>query len=123
MKGKVLIGACTVGMLLSLGLLIGANPSPRPATQWQYGVFSTGSDGFRWNHEGQLVWGDTAPAFIQQMGLPRDFPADTGKNFLQIAFLDHLGHQGWELIQVVHHDDAPGFSGSYHYAYWLKRPK
>ena len=121
MKRKVLIGACIAGMLLSLGLLIGANPSPRTATQWEYGVFLTGYDGFQWDHQGQVVWGNTALAFIRQMGLPRDdFPVDARKDALQRAILDHLGRQGWELTQVVHNDDMPG---SYHYAYWLKRPR
>jgi hypothetical protein len=42
-------------MLLSLGLLMGANPGPRTAAQWEYGVFLQGHDGFQWDHEGQLV--------------------------------------------------------------------
>ncbi len=126
MKGKVLIGVCTTGMLLSLGLLIGANPSPRIATQWEYGVFLHGHDGFQWNHEGQLVVGNTAATFIANMGLPRDFPTDARKNALQRAMLDYLGRQGWELVQVVHNDDAPSTynePGTYHYAYWFKRPR
>jgi hypothetical protein len=126
MKSKVLIGACVTGMLLSLGLLIGATPSPRTAMQWEYGVFLHGHDGFQWNHEGQLVVGDTAAQFIANMGLPRDCPADARKDALQRAMLDYLGRQGWELVQVVHNDDMPSTyheEGTYHYAYWFKRPR
>jgi len=126
MKGQVLIGVCVTGMLLSLGLLLGANPGPRAATQWEYGVFLQGQDGFQWDHEGQLVAGKTAAAFIQNMGLPNNFPTDARKNALQRAILDSLGRQGWELVQVVHNDDMPTtyhLEGTYHYAYWLKRPR
>ena len=126
MKRNVLIGACTVGMLLPLGLLIGANPSPRTATQWEYGVFLHGKDGFQWDHEGQLVVGNTAATFIERMGLPGGFPTGTRKDTLQRAFLDYVGRQGWELVQVVHSDDMPSTynePGTYHFAYWFKRPK
>jgi hypothetical protein len=126
MKGKVLIGACTTGMLLSLGLLIGANPSRRTATQWEYGVFLQGQDGFQWDHEGQLVVGNTAVTFIGNMDLPRHSPTNARKDALQRAVLDYLGGQGWELVQVVHNDDMPTTyhePGTYHYAYWFKRPR
>ncbi len=126
MKGKVLIGVCATGMLLALGLLLGANPGPRTAAQWEYGVFLQGSDGLQWNHEGQLVVGDTAATFINNMGLPRDVPTGARKNALQRAVLDYLGRQGWELVQVVHNDDTLTThyeEGTYHYAYWFKRPR
>jgi hypothetical protein len=126
MKGKVLIGVCATGMLLALGLLIGANPSPRTAAQWEYGVFLHGHDGFQWNHEGQLVVGKTAAAFIEKMGLPRDVPTSARKDALQRTVLDYLGRQGWELVQVVHDDDMPSTTfeeGTYRHAYWLKRPR
>jgi hypothetical protein len=126
MNRKVLMGACAAGMLLSLGLLIGANPSPRTATQWEYGVFLTGFDGLRWNRPGRVVWGNTTQAFIHEMGLPtEDFPQDARQGAFSFsrAFLDHLGREGWELIQVVPHDDEPGMPGSYQYAYWLKRSR
>ncbi len=126
MKGKVLIGVCATGMLLALGFLLGANPSPRAATQWEYGVFLQGHDGFQWNHEGQLVVGNTATAFIEKMGLPRDAPTSARKEALQRTILDCLGRQGWELVQVVHNDDMPTTTfeeGTYLYAYWLKRPR
>jgi len=126
MKGKVLMGVCATGMLLSLVLLIGANPRPRTATHWEYGVFLHGHDGFQWDHEGQLVVGNTAATFIEKMGLPRDFPTDARKDALQRAMLDSLGRQGWELVQVVHNDDMPSTyheEGTYHYAYWFKRPR
>ena len=126
MKSKVLIGVCDTGILLSLGFLLGANPSPRTATRWEYGVFLHGHDGFQWDHEGQLVVGNTAATFIEKMGSPRDFPTGARKNALQRAMLDYLGRQGWELVQVVHNDDMPSTyheEGTYHYAYWFKRPR
>ena len=126
MKGKVLIGVRTTGMLLSLGLLIGANPNPRTGTQWEYGVFLHGHDGFQWDHDGQLVVGNTAATFIKNMGLPKHCPTSARKNALQRAVLDHLGGQGWELVQVVHNDDMPttySEEGTYHYASWFKRSR
>lgn len=126
MRNKMTIGLCTGGMLLLLGLLMGANPSPRTATQWEYGVFLQGVDGFQWDHEGQLVEGNTAEAFIRNMGLPKDTPAIARKDALQRAVFDYLGGQGWELVQIVHNDDMPTTHqgpGTYHCAYWFKRPK
>jgi hypothetical protein len=126
MKNKAIIGLCTAGMLLSVGLLMGANPGPRAAAHWEYGIFLQSVDGFRWEHEGQLVEGNTAEAFIHDMGLPKDTPTGARKNALQRAVFDYLGARGWELVQVVHNDDMPTTHqgpGTYHYAYWFKRPK
>ncbi len=125
-KSKVSTILCGAGLLLPVVFLIGANPGPRPPTQWEYGVFLQGQDGFQWDHQGQLVVGNTAAAFIQNMDLPRDSPTDARKDALQRAILDYLGRQGWELVQIVHNDDMPTTNyqpGTYHYAYWFKRPR
>lgn len=126
MRNKVTIGLCAAGMLLLLGLLMGASPSRRTAARWECGVFLQGVDGFQWDREGQLVEGNTAEAFIRNMGLPKDAPTVARKNTFQRAVFDYLGGQGWELVQVVHNDDMPTTHqgpGTYHYAYWFKRPK
>jgi len=126
MRSRVSTILCSAALLLPVVFLIGANPGPRPAPQWEYGVFLQGQDGFQWDHQGQLVVGNTAAAFIQNMGLPRDFPTNARKDALQRAVLDYLGRQGWELVEVVHNEDMPTTyyqPGTYHYAYWFKRPR
>jgi hypothetical protein len=120
MKDKVLVGVSISGILSLLVFSLGANSSPHTATQWEYGVFLQGYQGFQWVQDGQHVTGDSASTFAQRMDLPRDFRVDTRAGTLQRATFDHLGRQGWELVQVVHNNDLPG---SYHYAYWFKRPK
>jgi hypothetical protein len=39
MKSKLVTILCGAGVLLPVVFLVGADPGPRPATQWEYGIY------------------------------------------------------------------------------------
>ncbi len=100
MKSRVLTILCNVGALLSVMFLIGANPGPRAATQWEYGIYVESVGYYDWQ-EGQRRVQATDPIhFFERLGFPKGIEVDARTGRLTALTLNHLGKQGWELVDV-----------------------
>ena len=119
MSGRTLTVACGIGMLLMTVLLIGAEPAPprprpcrcngntgcissRPAIS--NGTWQPTTSGPRTRHSSSSGWASRPDIEVS---------ARTGR--IQPLLVNHLGQQGWELVEVA--VDARRD------VYWFKRPK
>ncbi len=100
MKSKALTILGTAGVLLSVMFLIGATPIARLARQWEYGIYIESVGYYDWQ-EGQQHMKATDPIhFFERMGFPKDIEVDSRTGRLPALALNHLGKQGWELVDV-----------------------
>ena len=116
MKTKASVIVCGIALLLAATLLVGANPAPREATRWEYGIYTESPGNYEWRQANQRVQATNPTFFFERMGFPTDIEVRTNTGQLQALLLDHLGQQGWELVDVA---VAPGQRD----IYWFKRPR
>lgn len=95
--------------------LIGADPDIRARPAWEYGVYIESPDQYEWQDASQQVLGTNTGSFLHRMGLPADVQVDARTGRVQTVLLNHLGRQGWELVNVV--------VAAERNIYWLKRPR
>lgn len=118
MRGRTLTIACGIGLLVMTMLLIGAEPapsgSPQPV-QWEYGMYIESPGNFEWHVAANYVRATNATFFFERMGFPTDIEVSARTGRIQPLLINHLGRQGWELVEVA--VDARRD------VYWFKRPK
>ncbi len=100
MKNKALTILCGAVVLLPVMFLIGANPGPRPATQWQYGIYTESPGYYDWQEAQRRVEATDRTHFFEKMGFPRGIEVDANTGRLTALALNYLGEQGWELVDV-----------------------
>lgn len=100
MKSKVLTILCSAGVLLPVMFLIGANPGPRPATPWEYGIYVESVGYYDWQEAQRRVEATNPIHFFERMGFARGIEVDARTGRLTTLALNHLGKQGWELVDV-----------------------
>lgn len=101
---------------------------------WEHGVYCVGADRYRyeWMNADKYVHGSNRREFLEKIGLEaianmklRIMTSDHFKTsgyagyVFDTAFLNYLGKQGWELVDV----NDRGTGAIVNRIYWLKRPK
>ena len=100
MKSKVLTILCSAAVLLPVVFLIGADPGPRPAAQWDYGIYVESVGYYDWQEAQRRVEATDRTHFFEKMGFPRGIEVDADTGRLTALALNNLGKQGWELVDV-----------------------
>lgn len=113
MKRKTLI-ACSIGLLALAVLLIGAEPGGSGPVRWEYGRYTESPGNFEWDTAATHIRATNPTFFFERMGFPTDIEVSASTGRVQPLLLNHLGRQGWELVEVV--VDAS------RRVYWFKRP-
>jgi len=100
MKSKATTISCAAGIMLPLLFLIGADPGPRPAAQWDYGIYVESVGYYDWQEARRRVEATDRTHFFEKMGFPRGIEVDANTGRLTALALNHLGKQGWELVDA-----------------------
>lgn len=116
MKGKTLAALCSIGMTLAILFLIGANPGPRAATPWEYGIYTQATGNYDWQDATRRVQATNPTDFFARMGFPTGIEVDARTGRIPALMLNYLGQQGWELVDVRTIDARRD-------TYWFKRPR
>ncbi len=115
MKSKAPMIACGIGILVMGVMLVGAEPAAREPVRWEYAMYVESPGNFEWHGAVAHIRATNATFFFERMGFPTgsEVSAQTGR--IQPVLLNHLGQQGWELVEV-----APDPART---VYWFKRPR
>jgi hypothetical protein len=116
MKSKLVTILCGAGVLLPVVFLVGADPGPRPAIQWEYGIYVESVGYYDWQEAQRRVEATDRTHFFEKMGFPRGIEVNANTGRLTALALNHLGNQGWELVDVR-------ATGTGRDVYLLKRPR
>jgi hypothetical protein len=116
MKSKAPMILCGVVGLLPLVLLIGATAGSRTPTQWEYGIYTDSAGNYDWQDANRRVQATNPTNFFEQMGFPTGIEVDVRTGRVPAMVLNHLGRQGWELVDMRTGDAKRN-------VYWFKRPK
>lgn len=116
MASKTSMILCSAGVLFLTAFLLGANPGPRAATQWEYGIYTELAVFYEWQETGRRVQATNPTIFFEKMGLPPEVEGDARTGRVRAKVLNYLGQQSWELIQVQSAENNRD-------VYWFKRPK
>ncbi len=126
MKSRAFMILSSAGVLFAVLFVVGANPSGRAAPQWEYGIYTESSGTYEWQDGSQRIQTTNPNQFFERMDFPIGVEVDTRTGFptgleasvrtgrIRVLVLNHLGRQGWELI------DSDGTEARH--AYWFKRP-
>ena len=114
MKIRASTIVCSAAGLLLVLFLTGADPGPHPTTQWEYGIYIDSTGFYDWQEAKRRVQATNPTQFFEKMGFPTGIEVDARTGRLPALALNHLGQQGWELVEV--HAAEAG-----RHVYWLKR--
>jgi hypothetical protein len=115
MKSKVRVIACGIGILLMAVMLVGADSATRTPAKWEYAMYIESPGNFEWHGAVAHIRATNATFFFERMGFPTDVEVSARTGRIQPVVLNHLGQQGWELVEV-----SPDPSRT---IYWFKRPR
>lgn len=116
MKSKTSIIACGIALLGITVLLMGAEPVARgPAPRWEYAMYIESPGNFEWHGAVAHIRATNATFFFERMGIPTDMEVSARSGRIQPVLLNHLGQQGWELVEIATEPTRV--------AYWFKRPR
>jgi hypothetical protein len=107
--------ACGIGILVMGALLVGANPPARESTRWEYAMYIESPGNFEWHGAVAHIRATTATFFFERMGFPTDMEVSARSGRIQPVLLNHLGQQGWELVEIT--------AGPPREVFWFKRPR
>lgn len=116
MNSKASTVLCAAAVMLLVLFLVGADPGPRPAAQWDYGIYVESVGYYDWQEAQRRVEATDRTHFFEKMGFPRGIEVDADTGRLTALALNHLGNRGWELVDV--RTTAAGRD-----VYLLKRPR
>lgn len=91
---------------------------------WEYGVYCVGASRHRyeWINADEYIYGQSQKSFLQEIGLRARMTLASvrlSEYAFDTEFLNYLGKQGWELIEVIDR----GSRLTVDKIYWLKRHK
>lgn len=115
MRNKIAMIVSGVGILMTAALLIGAEPASRTPAQWEYAMYVESLGNFEWHGAVTHVRATTANFFFERMGFPSDIEVSARTGRIQPVLFNHLGRQGWELIETIREPSREIF--------WFKRPR
>jgi hypothetical protein len=115
MKNRVPMIACGIGILATAALLVGAEPATRTPAQWEYAMYVESPGNFEWHGAVSHVRATTATFFFERMGFPTNIEVSARSGRIQPVLFNHLGRQGWELIETTREPSREIF--------WFKRPR
>lgn len=115
MKSKAPVIACGIGILVMGLMLVGAESATREPARWEYAMYIESPGNFEWHGVTAHVRATNATFFFERMGFPTDIEVSARSGRIQPVLLNHLGQQGWELVEV-----SPDPSRT---VYWFKRPR
>ncbi|MBP7049762.1 MAG: hypothetical protein KBE65_01975 [Phycisphaerae bacterium] len=113
MTNKIPMIACMVVMFAMALLLTGA-AAPEPA-QWEYGMYVESPGNFDWHTASNHTRATNPVFFFERMGIPTNIETSTRTGRIQPLLLNHLGRQGWELVETA--------TDSGRTTCWFKRPR
>ncbi len=104
--------------------------TPKPSVaRWEHGVFRIGGNyQYEWQGPGKRVYGKTLTIFFEKMeqysilARLQSLRDDTQSSLEYVGeaeFLNYLGAEGWELVDLS--DRGP--AGIANKTFWFKRPK
>jgi hypothetical protein len=115
MKSKAWVTACGTGVLVTAVLLIGAERPAREPGRWEYGMYIESPGNLEWHLATTHVRATNVTFFFERMGFPTGAEVSARTGRIQPLVLNHLGQQGWELVQVSIDPQRE--------IYWFKRPR
>lgn len=115
MKSKTWVAACGICLLVMAVLLIGAEGPARQPVRWEYGMYMESPGRLEWHVAATHVRATNATHFFEQMGFPTGIEVRHRTGRTQPLLLNHLGQQGWELVDVSIDPQRE--------IYWFKRPR
>jgi len=115
MKSRTPMIACGIGILVMGALLIGAEPASQAPTKWEYGMYVESPDNLEWYGAVAHIRATNATFFFERMGFPTDVEVSARTGRIQPVLFNHLGQQGWELVEIAG-DPA-------RQVFWFKRPR
>jgi len=115
MKSRTPIIACGIGILAMGVLLIGAEPAGQSPTRWEYAMYVESPGNFEWHGAIAHIRATTATFFFERMGFPTDIEVSARSGRIQPVLFNHLGQQGWELVEIAGEPAREVF--------WFKRPR
>jgi hypothetical protein len=116
MKSRAFVIWCSAGVLLAVVFVVGANPSPSAAPQWEYGIYTESPGNYEWQDAGRRVHTTNPTQFFERMGFPTGLEVDARTGRVPALALNHLGRQGWELVDTERTEPKRD-------VYWFKRPR
>ncbi len=102
--------------MLPVLFLLGADRGPRAASRWEYGLYTESPGNYDWQEATRRVQTADPIHFFEKMGWPTGIEVDPRTGRVPALVLNHLGQQGWELIEM-----RGGQNGRD--VYWFKRPR
>ncbi len=100
MKSRIWTIFCSAAVLLPVVFLLGADPGPRPAVPWEYGIYTEAVGIYDWQEAQRCVVTTNRTHFFERMGFSRGIEVDANMGRLTALTLNHLGTQGWVLVNV-----------------------
>ncbi|NQT02907.1 MAG: hypothetical protein HQ580_12840 [Planctomycetes bacterium] len=126
----ILIGViivCTGGVLAKRNLVEETDSSTH--TQWEYGVYriGVGRHQYEWQDADKRTYAKNQTSFLERMGLISiiknlSIMSETprlAEYVLDAEFINHLGTQGWELVDIVDKSSRAMVNRTF----WFKRQK
>ncbi len=122
-----IITAVALTYLISFQTSTGAAQPPKE-TQWEYGIYQVGESryAYEWVDRHQHIYGTNQQDFFEKMGMSNllnkisstyiNTSAPYPPYLVDTAFINQLGHQGWELVE------GWGFQKQANHVFTFKRP-
>ena len=113
MSKRTLIATCGIGIFAMTVLLIGAEPVAPDSGRWEYAMYIESPGNTERHTATDHIRATDATFFFERMGIPTGIEVSARTGRIQPLLLNHLGQQGWELVEASLNS---GWT-----TYWFKR--